>query len=94
MNRRLRMSQSNEPRKTVTLGDILEQIDKESGQPKLDKLGRKTYSLKCYIPPDVGSITLKNGDYINFRQLSDQEVTEMPAWKQPLAQLKVWIGLK
>lgn len=88
------MSQSNEKRSTVTLGDICRNVDKDTGEQKLDKQGRETYSLKCWIPADVGTITLKNGDYINFRQLTDAEVAEMPEWKQKIAQLKCWIGLK
>lgn len=81
------------PRKTVTLGDVCLQLD-ENGSEKKDKQGRVQYALKVYIPDDVGQIVLKNGDYINFRQLTEAEVAEMPDWKQKIAQLKAWIGLK
>lgn len=97
------MSNFNGPRKSVTIGDVIQSTDKASGKVKqIEKDGQMldTFSLQVYIPTDVDqagigepSLILKKGDYLNLRVLSDKEIASMPDWKRPLAQLKAWINL-
>lgn len=97
------MSNFNGPRKSVTIGDVIQSTDKASGKVKqVEKDGQMldTFSLQVYIPDDVDqagigapSLILKKGDYLNLRVLSDKEISSMPEWKQKLAQLKAWINL-
>ena len=97
------MSNFNGPRKSVTIGDVIQSTDKASGKVKqVEKDGQMldTFALQVFIPTDVDqagigepSMIIKKGDYINLRVLSDQEIAKMPDWKKPLAQLKAWINL-
>ena len=91
------------PRSSVTIGDVLKSTEKGSDKPKqIEKDGQvlDTFSLQVYIPDDVDqagigepSLVLKKGQYLNFRVHSDKEVSDMPAWKAAVAQLKCWINL-
>jgi hypothetical protein len=99
-----RNNNSNGPRKSVTIGDVVKSTEKGSEAVKtVSKDGEdlETFHLQIYIPDDVDqagigepSLILKKGDYINLRLHSQKEIDSMPAWKQGLAQLKAWINLK
>ena len=85
---------SSKDRKTITLGDVLISTDKD-GSFEQDANGTpKRYHLKVFLPEDVDGVTLKSGDYINFRILEEQDFEKMPdnvkKWKEPLAQLRAW----
>ena len=82
---------SDKKRTTVTIGDVLQSTKKDTGEPMLTKDGLQQYSLQVWLPDDVKEVTLKKGDYINFRQLSDEDVEKMPDWKKPLAQIRAWV---
>ena len=90
------MADSKKPANTINLGDIcLSTIEKGSDVPKLDKQGRQQYYLKVgKLPEGVTEIVLKEGDYINFRQVTEAEVAQMPEWKQKIIQLKSWVNKK
>jgi hypothetical protein len=77
----------------VNLGDVLISTDKETELPKKDKNGRQMYYLKVSLPKGVDQITVKSGDYLNFRDVSDEEVEDMPEWKRKVVQLKAWCKL-
>jgi hypothetical protein len=77
----------------INLGDVVIATHKESGEPKKDKHGRQMYYMKISLPKGMNEVTLKSGDYINFRDVSDEEVEEMPDWKRKVIQLKSWCGL-
>jgi hypothetical protein len=97
------MSKFTTPRKSVTIGDVLKSTEKGTEIVKqIEKDGQMldSFSIKVYIPDDVDqagigqpSLILRREDYINFRVHSDKEVSEMPDWKQKVAQLKAWINL-
>lgn len=94
------MSEQRE-RKSVTLGDVLIKTDKKTGEYKQNPEGvPEEYYLKCYVPDDVDeanigepNIIIRRDDYLNLRLPTEQEVKEMPDWKKPLAQLRVWKSL-
>ena len=82
-----------EKRNTVTLGDVLISTDKGNDEPKKTKEGCQMYHLKVYLPDDVESITLRKGDFLNFRDITEEELQQMPEWKRGLAQIKCWFSL-
>ena len=94
----------NGPRKSVTLGDVVKSTEKGTDKAKVvskDGEDLETFHLQVYIPDDVDqagigepSLVLRKGDFINLRIHSEKEVSEMPDWKQKIAQLKAWINLK
>lgn len=93
------MSQPKKPRNTISLGEVLTQVDRQTGKIEQNEDGVPTnYYMKVWIPDDVdqgnvggGSLILKSGDYLNFRLVREDEREKMPDWKKPIAQLKAWI---
>ena len=81
-------------RKTVTIGDLVASTDRETQEQKQTKEGCNMYHLQVYLPDGVDEIVLKKGDYINARELTEEEIKKMPDWKQQIVQLKFWVPLK
>lgn len=96
------MSFDKKPRTSINIGDVIQSVDKASGNLKtIDKDGEKldSFQLQVYIPDDIDeagcgepSIVLKKGNYLNLRVHSQAEVSAMPEWKQKIVQLKVWLS--
>ena len=95
------MTSQREPRKSVTLGDVLIKTDKTTGEFKANADGvPEEYYLKCWVPDDVdeagigcANIIIRRDDYLNLRLPTDDEIKDMPDWKKKVAQLKCWKSL-
>lgn len=85
----------DKPRKSVTLGEMCMKSDY-----KTKEIVEGEYNLKVWIPDDVDqagigqpSLVLTKESYLNFRQLSEEDLGKMPDWKKEIAQLSCWMML-